>query len=161
MAKITKRFVESTQIKGKDYVVWDDDLPGFGLRVFASGKRSYVIQYRSEGRSRRYTIGLHGIWTAESASREARIQVGRVAQGDNPAEERQVDRQAITVKELCERYIEALHAGLILGKRGQPKKASTTATDIGRINGHIIPILWKKRVRDLIKRVHPKLRTRR
>jgi hypothetical protein len=67
MPKITKRLVESVKSQKKDYVVWDSDLPGFGLRVFASGKRSYVIQYRRDGRSRRYTIGLHGIWTAETA----------------------------------------------------------------------------------------------
>lgn len=151
MAKISKRFVENAEIKSKDYIIWDDDLPGFGLRVFASGKRSYVIQYRSNGSSRRYTIGLHGIWTAETARREAKVQLGRVAQGDNPAEERQADRQAMTVKELCERYIHDLHAGLIQGKRGQPKKAATIKTDLGRINGHIIPILGKKRVRDLSK----------
>ncbi|WP_163593819.1 Arm DNA-binding domain-containing protein, partial [Klebsiella variicola] len=72
----------------------------FGLRVFVSGKRSYLIQYRSAGRSRRYTIGLHGVWTPELARKEARIQLGRVAQGDNPAEERQLDHKAITVKEL-------------------------------------------------------------
>lgn len=151
MPKITKRLVESVKSQKKDYVVWDSDLPGFGLRVFASGKRSYVIQYRRDGRSRRYTIGLHGIWTAETARREAKVQLGRVAQGDDPAEERHEDRQAMTMQQLCERYIEDLHAGLILGKRGQPKRPSTVSTDIGRINGHIIPLIGKKRVRDLTK----------
>src|SRR3546814_3181846 len=57
-----------------------------------------VLQYRALGRSRRYTIGLHGVWTAESARQEAKVQLGRVAQGDNPAEERQIDHKAITVK---------------------------------------------------------------
>jgi Arm DNA-binding domain len=55
-------------------VIWDDELPGFGLRVFSSGKRSYVIQYRIRGRSRRYTIGLHGAWAPETARREVNIQ---------------------------------------------------------------------------------------
>jgi Arm DNA-binding domain len=60
--KITKRVVEAAEARERDYVIWDDGLPGFGLRVFNSDKRSYVIQYRIRGRSRRYTIGLHGAW---------------------------------------------------------------------------------------------------
>jgi hypothetical protein len=63
----------------KDYVIWDDEPSGFGLRVFASSKRSYVLQYRVLGRSRRSTIGLHGVWTAESARQEAKVQLGRIA----------------------------------------------------------------------------------
>ena len=59
MTKITKRVVDAVETREKDDVVWDDGLPGFGLRVLASGKRSYVIQYRLDARSRRYTIGLH------------------------------------------------------------------------------------------------------
>jgi hypothetical protein len=117
----------------------------------ATGKRSYVLQYRALGRSRRYTIGLHGVWTAESARQEAKIQLGRVAQGDNPAEERQLDHKAITVKELCTLYLNDLNAGLILRKGGRPKKPHTIVTDVGRINRHIIPLLGTRRVKDLTK----------
>ncbi|MFZ5692179.1 MAG: tyrosine-type recombinase/integrase [Pseudomonadota bacterium] len=151
MAKLTKRVVDAAEFREKDYVIWDDDLPGFGLRVFASGKCSYVIQYRSAGRSRRYTIGLHGVWTPELARKEAKIQLGRVAQGDNPAEERQLDHKAITVKELCDLYLNDLKAGLILGKGGRPKKATTIVTDTGRIHRHIIPLIGTRRVKDLVK----------
>ena len=121
VVKITKRLVDTAETGSKDYVIWDDELPGFGLRVFVSGKRSYVIQYRSRGRSRRYTIGLHGVWTPETARREAKAQLGRVAHGDDPAEEREEDRKALTIKQLCEQYIADMEAGLILGKGGRPK----------------------------------------
>ena len=151
MAKLTKRVVEAAEPRSRDYVIWDDELPGFGLRVFVSGKRSYLIQYRSAGRSRRYTIGLHGVWTPELARKEARIQLGRVARGDNPAEERQLDHKAVTVKELCELYLKDLAAGLVLGKRGRPKKATTIVTDTGRIHRHIIPLIGSRRVKDLVK----------
>lgn len=151
MTKLTKRVVDATEARDKDYVIWDDELPGFGLRVFTSGKRSYVIQYRSAGRSRRYTIGLHGVRTAEFARQEAKVQLGRVAQGDNPAEERQLDHKAVTVKELCTLYLNDLNAGLILGKGGRPKKPGTIASDIGRIHRHIIPLIGTRRVKDLTK----------
>ena len=151
MAKLTKRIVDAAEAQRKDYVIWDDELPGFGLRVFTSGKRSYLIQYRFAGRSRRYTIGQHGVWTAELARKEAKVQLGRVAQGDNPAEERQLDHKAITVKDLCTRYLADLQAGLILGKGGRPKKASTIVTDTGRIERHIIPLIGTRRVKDLTK----------
>jgi integrase len=151
MAKLTKRLVDAAELREKDYVIWDDELPGFGLRVFASGKRSYVLQYRALGRSRRYTIGLHGVWTAEGARQEAKVQLGRVAQGDNPAEDRQLDHKAITVKELCALYLNDLNAGLILGKGGRPKKPTTIVTDTGRIERHIIPLLGTRRVKDLTK----------
>lgn len=151
MTKLSKRIVDSAEAREKDYVIWDDELPGFGLRVFTSGKRSYLIQYRSAGRSRRYTIGQHGVWTPDLARKEAKIQLGRVAQGDNPAEERRLDHKAITVKELCDLYFTDLKAGLILGKGGRPKKASTIVTDTGRINRHIVPLIGTRRVKDLVK----------
>jgi Arm DNA-binding domain len=151
MPKLNKRIVDAAHPTGKDYVVWDDDLPGFGLRVFASGKRSYIIQYRALGRSRRITIGAHGVWTPEMARQEAKVQLGRIAQGDNPAEERLIDRQAITVKELCQMYLADLDAGLVLGKGGRPKAPGTVVSDIGRINRHIIPLLGNRRLKDLVK----------
>lgn len=151
MAKLTKRVADAAEIRSADYVIWDDELPGFGLRVFASGRRSYVIQYRSAGRSRRFTIGLHGVWTPDGARQEAKAQLGRVARGDNPAEERQLDHKAITVKELCELYLNDLKAGLILGKGRRPKKPTTIVTDTGRIHRHIVPLIGTRRVKDLVK----------
>ena len=151
MTKLTKRFVEAVEPQSKGHVVWDDELPGFGLRVYPSGKRSYIVQYRSRRRSRRYTIGLHGVWTPETARREAKALLGQVARGGDPAEEREEDRKALTIKQLCEQYIADMEAGLILGKGGRPKKDTTIATDVGRIRRHIIPLLGTRRVRDITK----------
>src|SRR5260370_9623291 len=115
MVKITKRVVEAAEVGERDYLIWDDELSGFGLRVFSSGKRSYVIQYRTRGRSRRYTIGLHGAWAPETARREAKGQLGRVAAGDDPVEDRQLDHKALTVKSLSTPEPANLLLGPILG----------------------------------------------
>ncbi|MBX7481726.1 tyrosine-type recombinase/integrase [Qipengyuania qiaonensis] len=149
MVKLTKRVVEAATTRTTDYILWDEELPCFGLRVFPSGRRSYLVQYRQRGRSRRLTIGSHGVWTAETARREAKAQLGRVATGNDPAEERIEDHQAMTVRQLCERYIRDLEDGLILGKGGRPKKQSTIDTDIGRIRRHVIPLIGSRRVKDL------------
>ena len=149
MPKLTKRCVDAATPRTSDHFLWDDELPGFGLRVFSSGKRSYLVQYRADGRTRRVTIGLHGVWTPEEARREARVLLGRIARGENPAEERAFDRKAITVKEQCERYLADAEKGLILGKKRLPKKASTLATDRGRIDRHIIPLLGSRLVKDV------------
>jgi integrase len=151
MARLNKRVVEAAATLDKDYFIWDDDLAGFGLRVFASGKRSYLVQYRAKGRSRRYTIGMHGVWTVETARQEAKVQLGRIARGEDPAEERLLDRNSITIKELCALYVADMEAGLILGKGGRPKKPTTVACDTGRIRRHIIPLLGARRVKDLTK----------
>ncbi|MBZ9803461.1 tyrosine-type recombinase/integrase [Mesorhizobium sp. ES1-6] len=149
MARLTKRIVDAVAARGADYFLWDDELPGFGLRVFRSGKRSYLVQYRAAGRTRRYTIGLHGVWTPETARREARVLLGRIAQGENPSEQRRLDHQAITVKELCDLYLQDADKGLILGKARRPKKLSTLTIDRSRIRRHIIPLLGTRRVKDI------------
>ena len=44
-----------------------------------------------------------------------------------------------------------MKAGLIMGKGGRPKRASTIEIDVGRIRRHIIPLLGTRRVRDITK----------
>ena len=51
---------EATEIRDRDYFLWDEDLPGFGLRVFPSGRKRYVVQYRAGRRSRRLNLGPSG-----------------------------------------------------------------------------------------------------
>jgi hypothetical protein len=52
-----------------------------------------------------------------------------VAASDDPIKDRQLDHKAITVKELCSRYLADLQAGLILVQSARPKTASTVVTD--------------------------------
>ena len=152
MVRLTKRTVDATKVTGKEYFVWDDEMPGFGLRVLASGRKSYVVQYKVGGRrgeTRRKSLGIHGVLTAEEARTEAKKWLAERAKGKDPIAEYAANQKAETIEELCRSYIAAAEQGLILGKKNRPKKASTLATDRGRIDRHIIPLLGKKRVRDV------------
>ncbi len=61
-AKLNKSVVERILPTNHDVLVWDETLPGFGVRVKPTGVRSYLAQYRNRatGASRRLTIGRHG-----------------------------------------------------------------------------------------------------
>ncbi|WP_217354211.1 Arm DNA-binding domain-containing protein [Ruegeria arenilitoris] len=79
MFKLTKRAVEGLSIEAKEYLVWDRDMRGFGLRICPSGKKTYPVQYRTGRRTRRITIGQHGVLTAEEARTQAKQPLGDVA----------------------------------------------------------------------------------
>jgi hypothetical protein len=69
------------------------------------------------------TISRHGKITAEEARKLAIATLGETVKGRDPAEERIQKRKALTVKELCDRYLAAAEKGLVLGKGDRPKKA--------------------------------------
>ena len=149
--KLTKRNVDAIKARAqRDIYVWDDEIAGFGLRVKPSGVRSFMIQYRNaSGHSRRHTLGKLGVLTTDEARKMAKAALADVAKGNDPSAKRSEDRKAITVRQLCESYLDAAKKGLILGKSGRPKKASTLYVDAGRIERHIIPLLGRRTVHDL------------
>ena len=129
-------------------VIWDPSLPGFGVRRQRSDAVSYVLFYRTrEGRQRWYTIGRHGApWTPESARGEAQRLLGGVANKADPAAEKRAARNAQTVSELCDLYLADAETGRLVTRRRTVKKASTLATDRGRIHRHIKPLLGRRAV---------------
>ena len=58
--KLTPAFCQKASVEaGRERsIYWDAALPGFGLLVTKAGHRSFVVQYRAAGRSRRMTIDL-------------------------------------------------------------------------------------------------------
>jgi hypothetical protein len=116
--KITKRSVENLEpVRSGALVRYDDKLAGFGVRVMTSGRRFYFVRYRNKhGRSRWFTIGLHGKVTADAARTKAQRILQTVAvDGRDPSGEREAFRAAPRVNELLDRYI-AEH----LEKRNRP-----------------------------------------
>ena len=111
---------------------------------------SFNIRFGGRGgETRRKALGLHGVLTAEEARTEARKWLGERAMGKDPIAEQAANRAAETVEQLCDRYLAATEKSLVLGKGGRAKKPSTLVTDRGRIKRHIIPLLGKKKVREL------------
>ena len=75
--------------------------------------------------------------------------MAEAANGDDPAEKRSEDRKAMTIRQLCRAYLEAVERTDRFGKGSRPKKSSTLYIDRGRIERHILPLLGSRRVRDL------------
>jgi hypothetical protein len=144
--KITKRSVDALQTQeGKEAVLWDTELKGFGIRV-RGGAKTYIIHYRAgSGRGaplRKYTIGKHGSpWMPDSARDEAKRILGLVANGEDPAAQKQAGKKAETMADLCQRFLDE-HAS-------EHKKASSLAADQRNIRNHILPLIGKLKVKDV------------
>lgn len=141
MPKLTKRTVDAAPIKERDYVVWDEALPRFGLRVRSSGTKTYVVQYRATGRTRHLTVGRHGVLTPDQARRAALKLLAEVERGGDPSRERAAARRASTVAELCDRYLEE-HA------RAR-KKPRSVAEDERLIEGFIRKAIGPRKIGEV------------
>jgi hypothetical protein len=129
-------------------MIWDLAVTGFAARRQKGEAVTYFVYYRTtEGRQRWHKIGRHGApWTPETARQEARRILGDVTKGTDPSAEKRAARKARTVAELCDLYLADTEAGRLLTRRKVAKKPSTLATDRGRIERHIKPLLSRMTV---------------
>jgi integrase len=150
MPKLTKRLVDTTKPGASDIVLWDDGITGFGLRVKPSGVKSFMVQYRNrDGRSRRVTVGRFGVVTVDEARRNAKLKLAGVTRGEDPAAEIQSMRQAPTVSELLDRYLDD-H----VDRHNKPK----TAKEVRRIvERSVRPELGHLKVRSVTRQEVAKL----
>lgn len=135
--RLTKRLIDGLEPGDNDRFLWDSEVIGFGLKITVQAAFSYILQYRFEGRSRRFKIGNHGSpWTVETARSEARSLLGKVTDGIDPQQERVSERKELTVAELCDIYLEE---GLVTAKESSIRQARTN------IEGHIKPLIGTRR----------------
>lgn len=137
--KITNSTFKKITATGKDYFIWDTQLPGFGVRVSPKGKVSFVYQCRVGKKQYRHRIGDFGPICAAEARRAALKVASKTANGERPSSAAS-DRTYMTIKELCKEYLESGCGH---------KKQSTISTDEGRIKRHIVPLLGNTPVKDL------------
>lgn len=102
--KLTRETVEAVVPDGRDRVIVDDDLPGFVLRVRASGAKMFAIQYRQRGRLHRLTVGKVEVLSATEARRKAKALLGRVADREDVAAALRAERGGPTMAEVFEDY---------------------------------------------------------
>jgi Arm DNA-binding domain len=73
---VTDRAVKALKRAPRRYEVWDDDTPGFGVRVAPSGLKTWILRYRSRGRKRRLKLGNLPSVSLADARRHARQALG-------------------------------------------------------------------------------------
>lgn len=155
--RLTKRAIDGIRPGRQEKVYWDDTLPNFGLRVRTEregGKKTFICQYRVNGRSRKLTLGTYGALTVDQARRMARQKLGEVAQGADPVEVKARGRMDPTLAEFAERYM-AEHALV-------KKKARSVEQDRRLLDRIILPKLGGLKLqavqRSDVARLHHQLR---
>ena len=142
MPKLTKRIIEALEAKDKDYLIFDSDLPCFGVRVMPSGRKYFLVQYRADRRKvRRKSLGMVGVIPLEEARKQALKILAAVQSGNDPVGEERAKRNALTVNDLAERFIEE-HVNVHLKPR--------TADGYKRnLNKFILPMIGKLKITEV------------
>tara|TARA_R110002124_G_scaffold65652_1_gene179448 strand:+ start:3145 stop:3759 length:615 start_codon:yes stop_codon:yes gene_type:complete len=141
MPKLTKRRIDAAETMEKEYFIWDDALPGFGLRVLPSGRKSYIVQYRAGQRARRMSLGPNTVLACEQARGQAITILAAVRKGEDPSADRAARRSALNMTDLAERF-DAEHISVALKK--------STATEYRRnLRRFILPALGRLAVAEV------------
>ena len=72
MPKLTQDYVGSLAADGRDRIVFDDALPGFGVRVTKAGKKIWIARTRAFGKSHYFPLGAFSDLKATKARTAAR-----------------------------------------------------------------------------------------
>jgi len=164
VANLTKRYVDSLQFtKGSDYLVWDQKLRGFGVRVrehwakdgSVQRRKTFVVGYRPRGsrQYRRIAIGVYGPVTVEQARTEALRHLAGVSQGEDPLEAKRAERAAQTVREFGEQFLTHV----------DDRRKRTTAREYRRLwKRHVLSAIGAKKVAEVatndVRRLHRSLK---
>ena len=128
---LSGREVDRLSVEGKDRIFWDRELAGFGVRVYPSGRKVYVVQSRARGGPKRVTLGTHGELTATQARLRAAQVIDRIKGGGDPIPP--PAQAGATIADLAERYLSAHVA--------QNCNAHTAGIYRGSLENHILPAL--------------------
>jgi integrase len=147
--KLTRKFVKTAKAEGDRSVYWDEDLPGFGLMVTSSGHKSYVAQYRADGRSRRYTIGSAAKLDLNRARKAAKAIFGQVAHGHDPVADKRREAEADrhSLRAVCERYF-AREGGKL--RTTEKRRATLERLVYGKLGARQIDDIRRSEIQHLL-----------
>lgn len=100
---LTKREIDKFQYSPNKEFLWDDEITGFGVRVYPTGRKIFVLRYTFEGKRHKEKIGAYGEWTPDQAARKARELRVMIDQGKDPFAQKTIGK---TWAELAKEYIE-------------------------------------------------------
>lgn len=132
VSRLTRRHIREAKPRDKVYDLLCRALPGFGVRVWPSGRRRFFYAYQLRNRSkRRVTIGEPSDeLTVEQARRRADRLRLRVRDGEDPAAERDEAKRAPRLRDLLDGYLE---------HRVPQLKATTRRSERHLIEHHVRP----------------------
>ena len=106
--KLTKSVIDKIRHEknGGQDIRWDSEIAGFGLRVYPSGRKKFVLSYRAKGRKHIMQIGPYGVLTVDQARDRARRFLVNILDGGDPMADRRLQRTGVTVADLCNEYME-------------------------------------------------------
>ena len=146
--KLTRRSVAAAE----PGTHWDDQLPGFGLRVWPSGRRSFIVRFRTAtGTDRLLTLGTADELHPEAARELARQAKADVRHGRDPAAERRALREAPRMQDLRDRFT---------AEHSSQKKPGTARNQEIHWRLHILPALGNPAVADITEADIIRLRNR-
>lgn len=137
--RLTKSAIESARYANDDggrCVLWDSEQTGFGLRIYPSGRKSFVLVYRVNGRQRFLTLGPYGPLTVDAARKLALRRKAEVIEGHDPLADRQSARHALTLREMSTLYLD---------RHAKPRK-KTWEADERRLNRLVLPKLGARQL---------------
>ena len=149
--KLTNKKIDQLIPDTKSYIVWDNEIRGFGVRVNLNSKKTFILKYRvGQGRSarvRKPVIGTYGVMKVDEARKIARKWLLEASEGNDPKE---VDKTSILLKDFCNVYLQQ-HANI-------KKKLSSVIEDKRLMRLHIIPnfgnVCLKEITRSMITKHH-------
>ena len=137
--KLTKKIIDSL-ICEKDWDVrWDSELPGFGIRLYSGGKKSFVLSYRVMGQKKLMVIGSYGVLTLDEARNITKAKLVELIQGKDPALEKQKKPKSLSMYEFANLYMENY----------AKKHKKSWSEDQRRLEKNILPTLSNRKIQSI------------